>query len=195
LGLYPSLPRDGTAFNWRRKQQIFSNSQVFVATPSRWMLQKVRESMLAPNVRDARVIPTGIDLSIFRPSLKERSRAELNIPRDAKVLLFVANGGRRNMWKDYRVLVSAFSRVVERHKNHETVLISLGDESGRCNEALTFVSRRTSAGAMWRSSTGCGSLRTLLSRIRFTRRSRSARVRHASSRDRRRWNTRADSKP
>jgi hypothetical protein len=54
LGLYPSLPRDGTAFNWRRKQQIFSNSDVFVVTPSQWMLQKVRESMLAPNVRDAR---------------------------------------------------------------------------------------------------------------------------------------------
>jgi glycosyltransferase involved in cell wall biosynthesis len=128
LGLYPSLRRDGTAFNWRRKQQIFSNSQVFVATPSQWMLQKVRESMLAPSVRDARVIPTGIDLSTFRPSSKERSRAELNIPLDAKVLLFVANGGRRNMWKDYRVLLSAFARLVERHKSDKIVLIALGDK-------------------------------------------------------------------
>jgi glycosyltransferase involved in cell wall biosynthesis len=92
------------------------------------MLQKVRESMLAPSVREARVIPTGVDLSIFRPSSKERSRAELNIPVDAKVLLFVANGGRRNMWKDYRVLASAFSRLVERHKSEKIVLIALGDK-------------------------------------------------------------------
>jgi glycosyltransferase involved in cell wall biosynthesis len=128
LTLYPALRRDGTAFNWRRKQRIFSNSQLFVATPSRWMLQKVRESMLAPTVRDARVIPTGIDLSIFQPSSKERSRAELSIPVGAKVLLFVANGGRRNMWKDYRVLASAFSRLVERHKREKIVLIALGDK-------------------------------------------------------------------
>jgi glycosyltransferase involved in cell wall biosynthesis len=128
LKLYPSIRRDGTAFNWRRKRRLFSKSRLYAASPSHWMMQKVRESMLGPHVQEMRVIPTGIDLAIFNPGERERSRARLGIPLDAKVLLFVANAIRRNTWKDFQTLATAFQRVRER-VGQELVLVGLGEKT------------------------------------------------------------------
>jgi glycosyltransferase involved in cell wall biosynthesis len=126
LNLYPSIRRDGTAFNWRRKQRIFSRSRLYAASPSEWMMQKVRESMLGPHLQEMRVVPTGIDLAIFTPADKERSRIQLGIPLEAKILLFVANAGRRNYWKDFQTLVSAFRELRER-VGRQLVLVGLGE--------------------------------------------------------------------
>src|SRR5215470_18039874 len=38
LTIYPPIHRDATAFNWRRKQQIFARSRLFVSTPCQWLM-------------------------------------------------------------------------------------------------------------------------------------------------------------
>jgi glycosyltransferase involved in cell wall biosynthesis len=128
LNLYPSVRRDGTAFNWRRKQRIFSRSHLHVASPSQWMMQKVRESMLGPYVQESRVVPTGIDLAIFSPGDKVRNRTELGIALDAKVLLFVANAVRRNYWKDFQTLASAF-RLLRARMGDKLLLVGVGEQT------------------------------------------------------------------
>ena len=45
-----------------------------VATPSRWLLDKVERSMLAPSVIEGRVIPTGVDLARFSPGERKPLR-------------------------------------------------------------------------------------------------------------------------
>jgi glycosyltransferase involved in cell wall biosynthesis len=127
LNIYPAVPRDGTAFNWERKRGIFSKSRLYVATPSEWLMRKVRESILAPAVVESRVIPTGVDLSVFRPGERARARTKLQIPHEAKVLLFAANGIRRNMWKDYRTLSAAVRYVSERWRGQPLLFIALGE--------------------------------------------------------------------
>jgi glycosyltransferase involved in cell wall biosynthesis len=97
------------------------------------MMQKVRESMLGPHVQETRVVPTGIDLAIFSPGDKERSRIQLDIPLDAKVLLFVAYAVRRNYWKDFQMLASAFRRVRER-VGQKLLLVGLGDQTPSAGE-------------------------------------------------------------
>jgi glycosyltransferase involved in cell wall biosynthesis len=129
LELYPAIHRDGTAFNWRRKQRIFAGSRLCVSTPSRWLMQKVQESMLGPSIVESRVIPTGVDLSIFHPAGKDLMRAKLNLPQDAKVLLFVANAIRRNTWKDYGTLSQAVARLPRHLGGQKVVLVALGEES------------------------------------------------------------------
>ncbi|HVX31203.1 MAG TPA: glycosyltransferase, partial [Nitrolancea sp.] len=104
LTIYPAIRRDATAGNWRRKRAIYAQSRLFVATPSQWLMRKVEQSILAPAVAEARVIPNGVDLSIFRPGDRQAARAELGIPQDAHVLVFAANVIRDNVWKDYRTL-------------------------------------------------------------------------------------------
>jgi len=108
---------------------IFSKSRFHVATPSRWLMEKVERSMLTPAIVDARVIPNGVDLSVFRPSEKQKVREALVIPENARVLLFTAKGIRKNIWKDYDTLCSAVTRVAERMDEQEILFIALGEDA------------------------------------------------------------------
>ena len=85
--------------------------------------------MLAACVSQSRVVPTGIDLSVFRPSQREAARERLDIPQDAKVLLFVANSARRNVYKDYGMLSAAVARLAGACKGQKVLLIALGDSA------------------------------------------------------------------
>ena len=127
LDLYPAVRRDATARNFRRKRSIYRRAELLVATPSRWLMDRVDASMLRPAVREAKVIPNGIDLSVFRPGDRDAARAQLGLPRAATLLLAVANSLSTNPWKDYACLRSAIGLVAERLPDREVVLVVLGD--------------------------------------------------------------------
>ncbi len=130
LSIYPAIRRDGTARNWRRKQGIFARSRLYVATPCQWLMEKVQRSILATGMVEGRVIPNGVDLEIFHPADLAQARLELGIPVEARVLLFVANGISRNVWKDYGTLRTALALVAERFKEREVRLVALGEDAG-----------------------------------------------------------------
>lgn len=136
LNLYPSIRRDATAANWRRKRDIYAQSRLYVATPSRWLLEQVQQSMLAPALMEARVIPNGIDLSLFRPGDKNAARVALGIPIDAAVVLMSA-GSHGSMWKDDKTLVPALKRVAAAMPAKRLVVVALGRDP--------TIERRTSA--------------------------------------------------
>jgi glycosyltransferase involved in cell wall biosynthesis len=129
LTLDPAVRRDATAYNWRRKHEIFKQSKLYIATPSRWLMQKVEQSMLAPAVMEARVIPNGIDLSIFHPADKGAARAALDIPQGALAILFTANAFRRNIWKDYQTVRDAIAMTSERMNGQGVLFLGLGDDA------------------------------------------------------------------
>lgn len=128
LSIYPALPRDGTASNWKRKRRIYERSRLFVATPSRWLLDRVEQSMLAPNIRSGRVIPNGIDLSIFYPRNRSELRRRLGLPEEAFTPVFAANGIRSNPWKDYAMLREALGLLAEQ-LDRELICIAVGEDS------------------------------------------------------------------
>jgi glycosyltransferase involved in cell wall biosynthesis len=136
LTIYPAIRRDATAHNWQRKHSIFANSQLAIATPSQWLMRKVEQSMLAPLVADARVVPNGVDLSAFHPGDMHAARRVLGIPENAFVLLFAAESIRNNRWKDYRTLRDAVAVVAERLDPRHVVFIALG-----ANEAAESIGR------------------------------------------------------
>jgi glycosyltransferase involved in cell wall biosynthesis len=127
LKLYPAICRDGTAYNWERKRSIFAKSRVYVSTPSRWLMEKAQQSILKPAIVESRIIPTGIDLSIFHPADKKLVRSQLGLPQNARILLFAANGIRRNIWKHYQTLQDAFRLLSERMECYELIFIALGE--------------------------------------------------------------------
>ncbi len=129
LTIYPSIARDGTAHNWRRKRNIYSGSRLFVATPSRWLMEKVDASILSLTSVERRVIPNGVDLSIFVPAEKQHARASLGLEPHANILLFAANGIKDNVWKDYRTLRHALLTMAAVMKDHRLLLLALGDEA------------------------------------------------------------------
>jgi glycosyltransferase involved in cell wall biosynthesis len=130
LSIYPAVKRDATAYNWQRKRDIYAQSRLYMATPSRWLMRKVEQSILAPAVQEARVIPNGIDLSVFHPAEDRRAvRAALGLPPDAKVLLFAANGIRRSLWRDFEMMRAAVARVAERMGGQAVLFLALGDDA------------------------------------------------------------------
>lgn len=129
LTLDPPIRRDATAHNWRRKRDIFNKSRLYLSTPSRWLMQKVEQSMLMSGVKEARVIPNGVDLSLFHPGEKGRARTELGIFHDSLIILFIANAVQRNIWKDYATLKTAVELTAARMKGQEVLFLALG-ESG-----------------------------------------------------------------
>ena len=127
LTIYPAIEKDMTADSWRRKQTIYAKSRLYVAAPSRWLMDQVRQSMLASGVVESRVIHNGVDLSVFCPGDRHAERRALGLPQEAKVLLFVAHGVRRNIFKDFATVRAAAGLVAERLRE-KILLIALGDQ-------------------------------------------------------------------
>jgi glycosyltransferase involved in cell wall biosynthesis len=126
LTLHPPLLRDGTARNWLCKAAIFARCQLYVATPSRGLMEQVERSLLAPALAGTRVIPNGVDTATFCPADPRAARRELNLRDDADIVLFAANGIRRNPWKDYRTLWAVLERLGARRQK-PLLLLALGE--------------------------------------------------------------------
>ncbi|MBF0396018.1 MAG: glycosyltransferase [Desulfobacterales bacterium] len=127
LKFYPSAEKDPTTYNWKRKKKIYSQSKLYLTAPSQWLINKVKESILLPSALDIRVIPYGIDLSIFRPISKKDARDKLGYSSDIKIVLFIANNIRKNIWKDYKTMYNAVRMVSEKIKD-KLLFIALGGE-------------------------------------------------------------------
>jgi glycosyltransferase involved in cell wall biosynthesis len=95
-----------------RKRQVLRRvprSRLTVVSPSRWLAQEARRSALFRDF-DIRVIPNGIDLAEFRPMERSEARRRLQLPPDARIVLFVADlvVDRR---KGLRLLLKAFQEI------------------------------------------------------------------------------------
>jgi glycosyltransferase involved in cell wall biosynthesis len=92
-------------------------------------MEKVEQSLLRESIRGARVVPNGVDLSVFRPAERRLARASLGLPQDSRILLFAANKGRTNIWKDYATLETAVTKIAQ-ILPQRLVLICLGGGTG-----------------------------------------------------------------
>jgi len=129
LTIPPEIWRDATADNWKRKRDIFAQCRLYVAAPSHWLMDQVRESMLRPAIVEERVIPNSVNLSVFHTAKQQTAREVLGIPPEVKILLFAANGIRRTVWKDYEMMREAISQVAERLERGQKILfLALGED-------------------------------------------------------------------
>ncbi|GBC63750.1 glycosyl transferase [Desulfonema ishimotonii] len=126
LTTYPPVKRDATAYNWFRKRKIYAKSRFYIATPSNWLMKKTKCSILNNAVIDSRVIPNGVDLSVFRPVAGQAARRTLNLPQDAWIMLFVAAGGHNNRFKDFATIKKAFLKFSAGSVRQKAILICLG---------------------------------------------------------------------
>jgi glycosyltransferase involved in cell wall biosynthesis len=128
LTIYPSIRRDATERNWKRKHQLLSSSRYYLTTPSQWLMDKVKQSPILASAIECRVIPNSVDQFLFKPVDKQAIRAKLGISPQAKVLVFVANALRDNEFKDFSTIEAAIQRVVERGQDKDLLLLALGDQ-------------------------------------------------------------------
>lgn len=86
LTIAPAIPRDGTAFNWRRKRAAIQHSSLRVVTVSDWLGNQVRQSPIFDG-KNVRTVYNGVDEIIFKPQEKEAARARLGLPSEATIVM------------------------------------------------------------------------------------------------------------
>jgi len=136
INIPPAIKRDNAAANWKLKKEIYAKSRLYVTTPSQWLMDKVNHSML--NGVKTKLIPNGIDLSIFCPGNRRSSRSELGFPQNAKIVLFVAKGTRSNIWKDYDTMKKAIELVSVKVKRQNILFICIG-EKGKTKQVSSCI--------------------------------------------------------
>ncbi len=128
---YPEMPnairRDATRWEWRLKDWSYRRSNVTIVTPSTWLSELARQSML----QDFQIhhIPQGVDTDLYRPLDQEMSRAALGIPSGKKVLLFLVRrmnpSHKASFIKGADLLAQAIREMPPLLKK-ETVLLLVG---------------------------------------------------------------------
>jgi glycosyltransferase involved in cell wall biosynthesis len=129
LSLYPSIKKDASMYNWKKKKAIYQKCKLYVATPSQWLMKKVESSILVPAIVEARVVYNGVDTNIFYPEEKKIIRKVMGIDTNAIVLLFVAHGAKNNQWKDFDLFKQVVKGVsLSQNSNGRNVLgLCVGD--------------------------------------------------------------------
>lgn len=98
---------DLNRWTWRRKRKHWQRP-MHIVTPSRWLGDCVRESVL---FRDwpCHVIPNPLDTERWSPLDQRLARKLLHLPQDVPLLLFGAIGGGKDPRKGFDLLVEALS--------------------------------------------------------------------------------------
>jgi glycosyltransferase involved in cell wall biosynthesis len=126
LSIYPAIRRDATAHNWQRKRDIYRRSRLYVTTPSKWLMDRVQQSMLWPSVELSRVIPNGVDLSTFKPGSRDEARCDLGLP-SANPIILLMSGRRDAPWMDTDTLNRAIDSITAWKPS--TMFLVLGDDT------------------------------------------------------------------
>lgn len=129
LSLPPAILADGTAYNWRKKAQIYKGARLYVSAPTRWLLERAQASMLAPAIVASRVIPCPVDMQRFRAGARAEAREQLGLSQAGHVVVYAAFKGRANPYKDYATIGSALERLAVLRAHDDILFIALGEEA------------------------------------------------------------------
>lgn len=102
---FPQIGLNTGRWLLKSKKNFYEDSNLTIICPSRWLYSLAKQSPVFSKNRIL-TIANGIDLEIFRPHDMQKSRNELNIPLDAKVISFVAEKIYQSQFKGGRNLIS-----------------------------------------------------------------------------------------
>ncbi|MCP4953675.1 MAG: glycosyltransferase [Proteobacteria bacterium] len=96
---------DLNRWTWRRKQKHWQHP-IHVVTPSRWLAECVRKSLLMESW-PVSVVPNCLNTDLWRPLDNGLARQLLGLPPDVPLILFGAMGGGNDPRKGFDFLVQA----------------------------------------------------------------------------------------
>lgn len=130
LSIEPALPVDSTARLWQAKQDIYTHSRLVIVCPSKWLQEKVEQSVLGN--QQVEYICNSVDTSVFQPHEKTEARRFFGLPENALLVGAAAHGGNlANQWKGGRYTLQALQALWESHPDMYYVNIGAGEpESG-----------------------------------------------------------------
>jgi glycosyltransferase involved in cell wall biosynthesis len=132
LTIYPAISHDTTAIEWKLKNWVYSRSNLTIVTPSQWLTDQARASMLSRF--PIHHIPNGIDTDIYQPIDNAQCRTVLNIPEGKHVLMFGA-ASLSDIRKGGDLLHKALIDLPQSLKAN-TILLTLGTGGESIGESI-----------------------------------------------------------
>ena len=123
LNLYPSIPIDGTARNFRSKRELFKRTDAHLVVPSNWLKRQVEQSPILGHL-PVTVIANPVDTNLFHPVPNET----VDQSRKKSVLLVAQHID--NPYKGIHDGIDALNQV--QHENLEVILVgNSADEASK----------------------------------------------------------------
>lgn len=129
LDTYVAIPRDRSSDNARIKREALAAAHVRLASPSRWLMDMVERSGVAGAAVETRVIPNGVDTTVFSPGSRDAAHNALGLPADSLVLLSTARSGKASPFKGFDTLEAALPHVARAAQGRDVVLLALGQDA------------------------------------------------------------------
>lgn len=129
LDLPLPIRRDASAQNARIKRRALADGRVHLAAPSRWLMGLAEEAGVAQSVAETRVIPNGVDTSVFHPGNRAEARAQLGLPQDATIVLFSARSAKSSPFKGFETLEAALPLIARAAPVPDLLLVALGEDA------------------------------------------------------------------
>jgi glycosyltransferase involved in cell wall biosynthesis len=143
-GSCPSLGSDVAddlaARGFAARERWYDALDLTIAAPSRWIAEEAKRSKLFRRRRIVH-IPTGIDVSTFRPMPRAEARRLLDLPVDAPMLLFGAMDSTTNSRKGFAPLRQALGRFARSSSARGAVAVVFGGatDAARDVEGLPLI--------------------------------------------------------
>ncbi len=104
LSDYPGLLRDTTSFLFRLKKFFYQKSNLYIVSPSKWLLGNIKQSPIFKNAQAFR-IPTGVDTAIFKPERKNK--------RPTVIAVSAASQNKRKGGELFPKILSSLNKVLK----------------------------------------------------------------------------------
>jgi glycosyltransferase involved in cell wall biosynthesis len=125
LNIYPSIRRDATAWNFRRKRRIFRESRLFLASPSQWLLSMFDQARIS--LAGKRLIANSVDTALFIPGGRRAARAALGLDPQRRIILVSGNYLKINPWKGFGWLLETAERMSGAKRPPPADFLCVGD--------------------------------------------------------------------
>lgn len=125
--------------SFKKKEKAYQAINIFSCIAvSNWMQEEARKSKLLQNT-DIRIIHNGIDLFIFKPYDKKKSRDIFNLPQNKKLIIFGAAYTAKI--KGYHILQEALNKLKYSDDELEFVVYGNEIETGKFNYKVNNIGR------------------------------------------------------
>jgi glycosyltransferase involved in cell wall biosynthesis len=108
--IYPAIGINRGAQLLQKKKRLYAKSDLTMVTPSRWLRDLAVQSPVFEG-KTILHINNGVDLNIFKPQSKTEVRKKLDIPQNAKVLVFSSAYLTGDIWKGGDLLIEVLRRI------------------------------------------------------------------------------------
>lgn len=127
LSIYSPVKRDATAYNLKKKKDIFSSSKIYLVTPCQWLMDLVQLSYLKDSIISSKVIYNGVDTEIFK-TLKNKREIRSNFGIGEEDFVFISTGEnlKRNEFKNIDLTIKSFESLSHNYPLKKLVMVFLG---------------------------------------------------------------------